>query len=115
MSEKPAARLYVPDDLGPGLSLALAESQAHYLRSVLRLAPGAILALFNGRDGEWRGRVGGLAPGRGSGGPPGRAPPPGPGPPLLLGFPPPPRGRPAHLPPRAPPPAAPPRHPPPTP
>jgi len=64
MSEKPATRLYVPDDLGPGLSLALAEGQAHYLRNVLRLGPGAALALFNGRDGEWSGRIDGIAKGR---------------------------------------------------
>ncbi len=61
---KPAARLYVPDDLGPGRSLALAEAQAHYLRNVLRLGPGAALAFFNGRDGEWLGRIDGIGKGR---------------------------------------------------
>jgi 16S rRNA (uracil1498-N3)-methyltransferase len=61
---KPAARLYIPDDLAAGASLALAEGQAHYLRSVLRLAPGAQLALFNGRDGEWSGRIEGIAKGK---------------------------------------------------
>jgi 16S rRNA (uracil1498-N3)-methyltransferase len=64
MTEKPAARLYVPDDLAAGASLALAEGQAHYLRNVLRLAPGAGLALFNGRDGEWLGRIDGIAKGK---------------------------------------------------
>jgi 16S rRNA (uracil1498-N3)-methyltransferase len=64
MTEKPAARLYVPDDLVAGTSLALAEGQAHYLRNVLRLGPGAALALFNGRDGEWLGRIEGIARGR---------------------------------------------------
>ena len=54
MTARPAARLYVPDDLGPGLSLGLAAGQAHYLRRVLRLGGGAEIALFNGRDGEWR-------------------------------------------------------------
>ncbi|HUH86335.1 MAG TPA: 16S rRNA (uracil(1498)-N(3))-methyltransferase [Stellaceae bacterium] len=49
----PATRLYVTADLAAGLSLELAPPQAHYLRDVLRLAPGATLALFNGRDGEW--------------------------------------------------------------
>jgi 16S rRNA (uracil1498-N3)-methyltransferase len=61
---KPAARLYVPDPLASGISLALAEGQAHYLRSVLRLAPGAQLALFNGHDGEWSGRIEGIAKGK---------------------------------------------------
>ncbi|HEX3500095.1 MAG TPA: 16S rRNA (uracil(1498)-N(3))-methyltransferase [Stellaceae bacterium] len=64
MSEKPAARLYVPDDLASGATLVLAEGQAHYLRNVLRLGPGAALALFNGRDGEWLGRIDGIAKGK---------------------------------------------------
>lgn len=52
-----AARLYVTGDLAAGASVDLPAPQAHYLRSVLRLAPGAPLALFNGRDGEWRARL----------------------------------------------------------
>ncbi|MBV9523329.1 MAG: 16S rRNA (uracil(1498)-N(3))-methyltransferase [Alphaproteobacteria bacterium] len=50
-------RLFTAADLGQGLSTALAPAQAHYLRSVLRLGPGALLALFNGRQGEWRARL----------------------------------------------------------
>jgi 16S rRNA (uracil1498-N3)-methyltransferase len=53
----PATRLYVTADLAAGLSLELARPQAHYLRYVLRLAPGAAVALFNGRDGEWRAHI----------------------------------------------------------
>ena len=55
MSPQPAtaARLYVAADLAPGAPIALDVAQAHYLRNVLRLAPGAAVALFNGRDGEW--------------------------------------------------------------
>ena len=49
----PAARLYVTADLAPGAAVALDAAPAHYLRNVLRLAPGAMVALFNGRDGEW--------------------------------------------------------------
>lgn len=49
----PSTRLYVTVDLAAGLSLELAPPQAHYLRYVLRLVPGAAVALFNGRDGEW--------------------------------------------------------------
>ena len=58
-----AARLHVAADLVAGQSLGLAAGQAHYLRSVLRLAPGAEIALFNGRDGEWHGRIDGIGKG----------------------------------------------------
>jgi 16S rRNA (uracil1498-N3)-methyltransferase len=50
--EAGAARLYVTGDLAPSGEIALDEGQAHYLRNVLRLAPGARVALFNGREGE---------------------------------------------------------------
>ena len=62
----PQTRLYVPGELGAGLTAALEGGQAHYLRDVLRLAPGAAVALFNGRDGEWRGRIAELGKGRGT-------------------------------------------------
>ena len=46
-------RLHVEDDLSPGRGpLRLSDEQAHYLLNVMRLRPGARLALFNGRDGE---------------------------------------------------------------
>lgn len=48
------ARLFVPDDLSPGGDVLLAPDQAHYLRHVLRLGQGEAVALFNGRDGEYR-------------------------------------------------------------
>jgi 16S rRNA (uracil1498-N3)-methyltransferase len=57
MSVAPKTRLYVATDLAGGLSVGLEPSQAHYLRHVLRLEPGMTVALFNGRDGEWLGRV----------------------------------------------------------
>ncbi len=47
-------RLHVKDDLAVDGVVGLEASQAHYLRSVLRLGPGDEVALFNGRDGEWR-------------------------------------------------------------
>src|SRR5690348_11016601 len=53
MTQDTAARLYVTADLAPGAAVALDAAPAHYLRNVLRLAPGAMVALFNGRDGEW--------------------------------------------------------------
>ncbi|HWG04549.1 MAG TPA: 16S rRNA (uracil(1498)-N(3))-methyltransferase [Beijerinckiaceae bacterium] len=59
---KPAARLYVTDDLAAGAALELSAAQAHYLRNVLRQETGDAVALFNGRDGEWLGRI--AAPGR---------------------------------------------------
>jgi 16S rRNA (uracil1498-N3)-methyltransferase len=61
---KPAARLYVPDDLGLSLSIDLSAGQAHYLRNVLRLPAGAEIAVFNGRDGEWLGQIDGIGKGR---------------------------------------------------
>jgi len=53
MAYEPRTRLYVASDLAAGASIGLSREQAHYLKSVLRRAPGAALALFNGRDGEW--------------------------------------------------------------
>ena len=63
MTARIATRLYVEDDLGPGVTLGLDPGRAHFLRSVLRLARGAELALFNGRDGEWLARIDGLGKG----------------------------------------------------
>lgn len=53
----PAKRLFVPDDLAPGADIEPDEGQAHYLMTVLRLGQDDEVALFNGRDGEWRARV----------------------------------------------------------
>ena len=47
-------RLYVEQPLGPGQVVALDAPRANYLFSVMRLAVGAAVLLFNGRDGEWR-------------------------------------------------------------
>jgi 16S rRNA (uracil1498-N3)-methyltransferase len=55
--DQPRTRLYVTDPLVAGASLTLDDRAAHYLRSVLRLDVGAAVALFNGRDGEWRARL----------------------------------------------------------
>jgi 16S rRNA (uracil1498-N3)-methyltransferase len=63
MTQAAKTRLYVATDLAGGLSVGLAPSQAHYVRSVLRLGPGAVVALFNGRDGEWLARVDGAGKG----------------------------------------------------
>jgi 16S rRNA (uracil1498-N3)-methyltransferase len=46
-------RLYVEHSLGPGQTVPLDQAQAHYLFGVMRLAVGAVVSVFNGRDGEW--------------------------------------------------------------
>ncbi len=50
-------RLYVETALGGGGTVDLDASRSHYLRSVLRRDVGAEVLLFNGRDGEWLGRI----------------------------------------------------------
>jgi 16S rRNA (uracil1498-N3)-methyltransferase len=53
-----AARLYVTEPLGPAdMAVRLDAAQVHYLKHVLRLGAGDAIALFNGRDGEWRGVI----------------------------------------------------------
>ena len=47
-------RLYVDQPLAPGQAVRLSPDQAHYLAGVMRLTAGALVLLFNGRDGEWR-------------------------------------------------------------
>lgn len=50
-------RLFVTDALHEGASIPLDVDRAHYLFSVMRLAAGARIAVFNGRDGEWLAEV----------------------------------------------------------
>ena len=50
-------RLFIPHDLAAGAELALDPGQSHYLASVMRQAAGDEIAVFNGRDGEWRATV----------------------------------------------------------
>ena len=47
-------RLLVEADLAEKAAPELARAQTHYLRSVMRVADGGEVLLFNGRDGEWR-------------------------------------------------------------
>jgi 16S rRNA (uracil1498-N3)-methyltransferase len=54
-----APRLYVDAALCGGASVSLNVSQAHYLGTVLRLKAGDSVLVFNSRDGEWRGTLGG--------------------------------------------------------
>ncbi len=57
-------RIYIPAPIAPGAELIPTEAQAHYLANVLRLGPGAPLAVFNGEAGEWLARIGALKRGR---------------------------------------------------
>jgi 16S rRNA (uracil1498-N3)-methyltransferase len=50
-------RLFVPEDLAEGAEIEPGPQQSHYLVHVLRMAEGAELLLFNGRDGEWSAAV----------------------------------------------------------
>lgn len=55
--ERTPPRLFVDAPLGAGGEAVLSDNQAHYLRHVLRRGEGDPVLLFNGRDGEWRGRI----------------------------------------------------------
>jgi 16S rRNA (uracil1498-N3)-methyltransferase len=50
-------RLFVDHPLGQGQSVPVDRDQAHYLFGVMRLGPGTVLSLINGRDGEWDAEV----------------------------------------------------------
>ena len=63
MSDRAVPRLFVDADLEAGAPVGLPATQAHYLRSVLRLPAGTVVHLFNGRDGEWSARIDGIGKG----------------------------------------------------
>ncbi len=52
-------RLFVPHALSTGAEVEADQQQSHYLLNVLRLAEGAEVLLFNGRDGEWSAAISG--------------------------------------------------------
>jgi 16S rRNA (uracil1498-N3)-methyltransferase len=54
-----APRLFVEASLGPGEIVALERNHSNYLGNVLRLAAGASILVFNGRDGEWQAQIAG--------------------------------------------------------
>ncbi len=58
LSDRPATRLYIPEGLVAGVAVALDLAQAHRLRHVLRLLPGAAVAAFNAAEGEFLCRIG---------------------------------------------------------
>src|SRR4051812_22041979 len=51
-------RLFVEGDLRAGARLDAPREQANYLLNVLRLKERDTMLIFNGRDGEWRARIG---------------------------------------------------------
>jgi 16S rRNA (uracil1498-N3)-methyltransferase len=63
LPDRPATRLYIPQQLAEGTALALDAAQAHRLRHVLRLKPGAAVAAFNAEAGEWLCSLGDVGPG----------------------------------------------------
>jgi 16S rRNA (uracil1498-N3)-methyltransferase len=48
-----AQRLFVKAPLAPGARIDLDQTQANYVRNVLRLGEGDKILVFNGLDGEW--------------------------------------------------------------
>lgn len=50
-------RLFVANDLSADTMIGLDKDQSHYLANVMRVKAGEDVALFNGRDGEWLGRL----------------------------------------------------------
>lgn len=46
-------RLYIADSLSLGAQITLDEARAHYVRHVMRLGDGDVIAAFNGESGEW--------------------------------------------------------------
>ena len=56
-SSKPKIRLHLAATLTSGTPVALAPAQAHHATTVMRLGDGAAVAVFNGADGEWLGRL----------------------------------------------------------
>lgn len=50
-------RLFIDHPLAAEQPVPLDAAQAHYLGGVMRLGPGAVVEVFNGRDGAWSARL----------------------------------------------------------
>jgi len=50
-------RVYTDQNLGEGFSLSLDGGVHHYIKNVMRIVPGNAVRIFNGRDGEFVGRI----------------------------------------------------------
>lgn len=57
MKRSPKLRLFVTAPLAPGATVPLAPEQSHYLLNVMRQTVGDNVAVFNGKDGEWRAAI----------------------------------------------------------
>lgn len=55
--DRPKVRLFVDAALEAGATVGLSAERAHYLNHVMRERRGGAVALFNGRDGEWRAAI----------------------------------------------------------
>ena len=53
----PRVRLFLDQPLAGEETASLDRGRSHYVKDVMRLATGDAVALFNGRDGEWLGRI----------------------------------------------------------
>jgi 16S rRNA (uracil1498-N3)-methyltransferase len=53
----PQPRILIDQPLSAGVALALDEGQSRHIGTVLRLAAGDHVRVFNARDGEWRARI----------------------------------------------------------
>lgn len=56
--EKIKCRLFVDAGLAEGGPVELGPEQTHYLVNVMRFGAGDMVALFNGKDGEWSAAIG---------------------------------------------------------
>lgn len=54
---KPKIRLFVNEPYASGATLTLSVGQSHYLSHVMRCREGEVVAVFNGRDGQWRSEI----------------------------------------------------------
>src|SRR5262245_28277082 len=54
MTSEARQRLFVRATLDPSATVDLDPGQTNYLVNVLRMKPGDPIAVFNGRDGEWK-------------------------------------------------------------
>ncbi|MGY8986708.1 MAG: 16S rRNA (uracil(1498)-N(3))-methyltransferase [Sphingomonadales bacterium] len=53
----PKIRLFIDNPLEEGTKFLLGKDDSHYLLNVMRLCEGKVIAIFNGRDGEWAAEV----------------------------------------------------------
>jgi 16S rRNA (uracil1498-N3)-methyltransferase len=57
MESEKLVRLFVTAPLAKDAAVELGQEQTHYLKNVMRLGEGEVVALFNGSEGEFRARI----------------------------------------------------------